>query len=134
MWTATLQSIRKRDDAKVEFLVLFTDGVRKAMREYTVEVLDDAEIKKQARNEIVRLTAKESAAVPLTIKVGDPIDISSPAPPPPTAEQTARKSWFDRYFKLQQQTRLVQLGLLGAVSVDVVKLKADFLPAYLDQI
>lgn len=130
MWTATLQSIRKRDDAKFEFFVLYTDGDRKALRSYTTEVLDDTEIKNRVRNEITQFAAKEAAAVPLTIKPGDVIDASSPAKATPTAEQLARTNWLDRFDRLQKQTRLVNLGLISAVTVDVAKLKADFLPDY----
>lgn len=133
-WIAKLMSTRKRDDAKWEYVIGYTNGVRRTAREYTVQFLDDATVLQTARQEVARLEALEAAKGAFTLADNATLDLTPPTPPAPTAAELARQNWFDRYYKLKAETTLVSLGLLAAVTVDVPRLKTDMLPAYMDRI
>lgn len=140
MWQAFLYSIRKRDDARYEYVVLYTDGEQKVLREYNTAVLDDTTIKTTARGEVTRLESVIAQKGELTLSDGMEIDLSPPLPlppPDPTPEEVERQDWFATCRLHQQQQRLIQLSLLANDDpslVDVATLKKNMKAEYVESI
>lgn len=105
-WTATRGEVMQGDDWS--FAIIYTDGVQKLLRGYHVNILDDSVIQTTARGEVDRLSMVTGSAGKLTIQLGQEIDLTLPADPPPDA-----RAIFDAAAaRLIQLQRFVQLGVL----------------------
>lgn len=137
-WTAKLRDA-KPSNGKWDVSITYSNGVTEIVRGYVLPVIGDGQIRELARNEVAALDAADMAST--TIIKGAFIDLTPPVvadPPAPTADEVAEASWFQRFHRLSDLMRLVELGLLPAsdsrIATLQTTLKADFKPAYLDRI
>ncbi len=137
-WTAILKGVEE-ETAAWRITLVYTDGISDLVRRYVVPYVDDATIKRLARNEVASLSRKESAKGLVKLQPGDVIDLSDPvAEPgiPPTAEEAAKEIFRVDYALLQAMQRGDAAGVLAAddkaLNDLAAKCKAEFLPAYAD--
>lgn len=125
MWNARLTDIRKLDDAGLRFgfAVVYFDGQKKIHREYTVDVLDDATIKRTVLAEIAGFDSAETRRGNLTLRKGDVVDLTPP--PAPTQPPPDERSVFaEKLRTYQQEQRAIALGFVvtETVSTDAAAL------------
>lgn len=130
MYTATiLKKNFQNGHFKVD--VQFTNGVE--TWPMNLNVVSENDLKRQVRNELNRLNALEVFAEALPIGVYDPAE--TPVTPE-TPEQIEKNAWVRNYNKLEQLTKLHNLGgLRPNIVADLDTLRAtvaaDFKKAYI---
>lgn len=133
MWNARLTDIRKLDDAGLRFgfAVVFFDGTKKIHREYTVDVLDDATIKRMVRAEIAGFESAETRRGNLTLRKGDTLDLTPEPPPAPTPpdERTVFAGMLRTYLREQRAT---ELGFSVTDTVSFSDLEKLWKPEFID--
>lgn len=93
-YTATLTGITDANGRRA-FSVVYANASSKVERQYVVDVISDQLIAQTAVAEIRQLSAVTKAP-PLTVQVGEVIDLSladPPPPAPPTPEQIAESQY-----------------------------------------
>ena len=144
MWSATLEKcFYRRGTWRV--VISYTDGVESFAKTYQMERVSPAILKSKAQYEVNNFESE--VMVDPTNWIGKSIDLTpdpipeppTPEPPPtPTAEEIAKKAWFDDYDKLERLNRLVAQGLLDASDTRITNLQtslqANWKNDYLDSV
>jgi hypothetical protein len=130
-WTANLDSSVLAADGRLQLSVTYSDGVTTVVRGYVVDGSVAANwLQQRVRQEIAGLTTiKTLAAV-----APGPIDATAPADP----ALDAATVWFADFAKWRAMQYAVNQSLIPAGNAAYVaqttKVKANFVPAYLDDL
>jgi hypothetical protein len=130
MFTATITS-KNFTEGEMQVLVEFSNGTQTKIKAFTV--LSEQNLKRQIKDELVRLNELEVFAVALLLGSYDPSD----APViPPTQAEIDKSTWFRDFNRLEQVTKLNTLGGMPATwSTDLAtlttKVQTDAKKAYI---
>lgn len=136
MYTAKIAN-KEMINGVVKVYVDFTDGV-KTVQETCIPQDEDG-FKFWVKSRLATFNSAET--INATYAKDSVIDVSDTVvtPPQPTAQEIARAEWFANYTKwLKVKSTLIDTGVLTGNETKAItllnKVKADFLPAYLDYI
>jgi len=142
-YTATLTALsRVRDQWRFSILYEDTDSGQSLEKHYRQNSVTKKQLRDLARSEAAGLI--NNATNDIDIVIGTTIDVTPDVvtpPDPPTAEELARRAWFDDYRKLQSLLEVTGAipALLTAQAQTLINnlsasLEADWLNSYLDNI
>lgn len=114
----------------MQVLVDFSDGVQTVPKAFNVT--SEQNLKNQVRNQLTHLNELETLSQTLSLGVYDPTETVVQ----PTVEQADKDLWFKNFNRLEQLTRLNNLGALrpnAVADLDALKatVMADFKKSYI---
>ena len=134
MYTAKLKSDVEDDQKRRRVItVTFAEGEISYDQEFQFSLTTEvAKIKRTVRNYLAEINfVKEDIT-------GDIDDYTEPVVTPPTAAELAKQDWFQRYNKLEQVQKMIDLGILTGDENPVTNLrdglKADLKPRYINEL
>lgn len=131
MWTATVKS-KQFINGAISVTVDFSNGTETVTESCIPQDKDGFTHWVKSR----LATFNGGEAINSEFAVNTPVEFVEPTPVVPTAEEAARQTWFEDYYKLQQVQKLIDLSVLTGSETPVVnlrnKVKNNFLPAYIN--
>ena len=133
MWTAqTITITPEVNSTKMLLDFTLSNGTKTVDLSTTVSTV--AEVKQAVQQNITRLNERDEAVAKAA--AGTLLDESAPAEP--TADELARKEWFEKYEMLKKGQPLVEMGIIQANDTRLTTLQTwlstNFKTEYLDTI
>lgn len=134
-WTATIKSVDRQPDGRVQIFVAFDDGNGRTVPQYIVGDVgaSSAWFQRQLTAAVSRFDDAEKLR--LLVSVGESFTVAAPeVTPPPSDEQMARTAFLADWRLYGGLQRAVAAGILAAddkvIAETKVRLLAAWLPDY----
>lgn len=126
-WTPTLKD-KRQGEVSWAWVFVYSDGQRMVVKQYTTATDDDAVIASILRAEIAGFDRVNKSVG--TYKIGDVIDLTLPAPSPPSAEDQARADFYNARGVYSRMLEDVRLTLRKADDSTVTAAQQDMLAKF----